>query len=163
MSKSTVLFLLLVSSFQLFSQDKRHEIGLEISTIGGRISPSINYLFSIRPQHQLDFTGTFSMGKSQQNDFISTSFSAYYKRKFNIVGGLSWYAGPGASLRYGRVSAPTLQVIDLGVGAQIGLEYDFSKHNVPLVFGMDIKPAYHFGTGFNYFGIQPGASLRFKF
>lgn len=163
MNKAAILILSLAISHQLYGQDKRHEIGLELSPIHGRISPSINYLFSITPKHQLDFTGSFAMGRGQQSDFISSTFSAYYKRKFNIIEGLSWYVGPGASLRYGRVSAPTLQVFDLGIGAQIGLEYDFSKHNVPIVFGMDIKPEYHFGSGFNYFGVQPGASVRFKF
>lgn len=159
--KVSILFVLF--STTIIAQESKHEIGIELSPLHGRIVPNINYLFSINEFNQLDFTTGLGFGQGPQSGFIQGSFSAYYKRKFNIVQGLNWYIGPGASVKYGRISDPFAQRLTVGVGMQVGLEYDFSKHNVPLIFGMDVKPEYNFSNSFNYFDLSPAFSLRFKF
>ena len=164
MSKSVIILLAgLFISNSIYSQDKKHEIGVEVNQKFGRISPSLNYLFSITPQHQLDFTASFSGGFSSQQNFLSATFSAYYKHKWNIVEGLNWYIGPGASIDYARNSNLEFQSTYLGIGMQTGMEYDFSKHNVPIVIGMDVTPEYKFGQSSSFFDLNAGFSVRFKF
>ena len=74
----------------------------------------------------------FSIGSDDYNSF-SLSLTAAYQWKFNIVNGFNWYVGPAASgglyfVHYDK----TFEGPTLGLGGQLGIEYDFSSKGVPL-------------------------------
>ena len=158
-----ILFIGILTSIPCYSQEKKHEIGLELNQQFGRVKPSLNYLFSFNEKNQIDLTASFGGGFRNQQNFLNASFSAYYKRKWNIVGGLNWYTGPGISITHARSSIMDFQSTYLGLGLQTGMEYDFSKHKIPIVIGMDVTPEYKFGQGTSFFDLNAGFSVRFKF
>lgn len=77
--------------------------------------------------------------------FISTSGS--YQWNWNIVGGFYWYAGPAAQVNF---LFSDYADISLGLGVQIGLEYDFSELNVPILASFDFRPLGHYYLLDNY-------------
>ncbi|MBN1131093.1 MAG: hypothetical protein JXA71_19040 [Chitinispirillaceae bacterium] len=84
------------------------------------------------------------------------SFSAIYQWNWNITDALNWYVGPGAQVVLWDGG------VGLGIGGQIGIEYDFNNHGVPLLLSIDSRPMYgllHEG-GFGYDG---ALSVRYTF
>ena len=79
-----------------------------------------------------------------------------YQWNWNITGGLSWYTGPGAVVKY----CPN-HGLGLAIAGQIGIEYKFS---FPLQLSVDFRPAWDFlspencGAGFGW-----GAALGVRY
>ena len=83
----------------------------------------------------------------------------------NITSGLNWYVGPGAQvgLYTYKNSTSSTGGITLGVGGQIGIEFDFNEIDIPLLVSIDTRPMWGLvggGSGFNYGG---NAALRYTF
>ena len=102
------------------------------------------------------------------DDYYSFSFSltAAYQWKFNIVNGFNWYVGPAASgglyfVHYDK----TFEGPTLGLGGQLGIEYDFSSRGVPLQVSLDTRPMFNLlspqeARGYN---VSACLSLRYTF
>ena len=91
---------------------------------------------------EIDFgmAGGFSIGDNKSNSF-SLSLSAIYHWKFEIANGFSWYVGPAASgglyfVQFDR----SFEGATLGLGGQVGIEYDFSSKGIPLQLSLDTRP-----------------------
>jgi len=86
-----------------------------------------------------------------------TSFGAFgaYQWYWNIsssvaLGGFNWYVGPGAGVGFWsnttKYPAPYNSPdyndggINIGIGGQIGIEYDFNVLGAPLVLDIDSRP-----------------------
>jgi hypothetical protein len=87
-----------------------------------------------------------------------------YHWNWNITDGLNWYAGPGAAV--GLYNYDNNQVIssgaNLGVGGQIGIEYDFNHHGTPLLLSLDARPMFDL-IGYYDIGWGTSLSLRYTF
>ena len=107
----------------------------------------------------------FSIGSDDYNSF-SLSLTAAYQWKFNIVNGFNWYVGPAASgglyfVHYDK----TFEGPTLGLGGQLGIEYDFSSKGVPLQVSLDTRPMFNLlspqeARGYN---VSACLSLRYTF
>ena len=107
----------------------------------------------------------FSIGSDDYNSF-SLSLTAAYQWKFNIVNGFNWYVGPAASgglyfVHYDK----TFEGPTLGLGGQLGIEYDFSSKGVPLQVSLDTRPMFNLlspqeSRGYN---VSACFSLRYSF
>ena len=94
------------------------------------------------------------------------SLTAAYQWKFNIVNGFNWYVGPAASgglyfVHYDK----TFEGPTLGLGVQLGIEYDFSSKGVPLQVSLDTRPMFNLlspqeARGYN---VSACLSLRYTF
>ena len=116
---------------------------------------------------EIDFgaAGGFSIGSDDYNSF-SLSLTAAYQWKFNIVNGFNWYVGPAASgglyfVHYDK----TFEGPTLGLGGQLGIEYDFSSKGVPLQVSLDTRPMFNLlspqeARGYN---VSACFSLRYSF
>ena len=116
---------------------------------------------------EIDFgaAGGFSIGSDDYNSF-SLSLTAAYQWKFNIVNGFNWYVGPAASgglyfVHYDK----TFEGPTLGLGGQLGIEYDFSSKGVPLQVSLDTRPMFNLlspqeARGYN---VSACLSLRYTF
>lgn len=96
----------------------------------------------------------------------STHISAVgiYQWKWNITGGLNWYAGPGVAVGLYLSNIAGYSGLSVGIGGQIGLEYNFSTHGVPLLLSIDTRPIWNLVKPTNYDGLTWGAlSLRYLF
>jgi len=71
-------------------------------------------------------------------------FTGSYQWHWNIVSGFNWFVGPAAQVNTLLADSDHTD-ISLGVGAQIGLEYDFlTDLDVPLQLSLDLRPMAHF-------------------
>ncbi len=76
----------------------------------------------------------------------------------SLADGFNWYAGFGAGI--GSYNYYTGSPLNVGILAQIGLEYNF---NIPLQLSLDYRPGFYFLNGFypTYDGICLAARYRF--
>ena len=128
----------------------------------------MSYQYGLGPHSRLDFGINFHGGLSSNSSHLSGRGSIYYQHVWNIKGGLNWFLGAGVNYSFARTNIPSYAAFydRFALGPQVGLEYDFNVHNVPLVLGMDWRP----GLGFP--SANPGAfstsndfgiSLRYTF
>lgn len=122
-------------------------IGLRFGTqLASSIGAELSYQQPLNNNRlEIDFgaAGGFSIGSDDYNSF-SLSLTAAYQWKFNIVNGFNWYVGPAASgglyfVHYDK----TFEGPTLGLGGQLGIEYDFSSKGVPLQVSLDTRPIFN--------------------
>ncbi len=114
---------------------------------------------------EIDFgaSGIFEMGTDYNNSF-TMSIKAVYQWKFNIVNGFNWYIGPAASGGlffvefYKSFEGPML-----GLGGQLGIEYDFSSKGVPLQVSLDTRPMYNLLSPKESRGFNVGVCLGVRY
>ena len=101
-------------------------------------------------------------GSSFHSHFVLTGIYHWVK---NITSGLNWYIGPGAQVGLYNYKNSSINTggITLGVGGQIGIEFDFNELDIPLLVSVDTRPMWGLvggGSGFNYGG---NVALRYTF
>ena len=99
-------------------------------------------------------------------------FTGSYQWHWNIVSGFNWFVGPAAQVNF-LIADSQNSDISLGVGAQIGLEYDFlTDLDVPLGLSLDLRPMAHFyllghyapeHDYYRYFGWGVALGVRYIF
>jgi len=169
--------MLCVGAFAVDAGVQPNAIGLRF--IGGTLlGGEINY------QRALGLFGSkrLELGASFWGDEDASTFAiaAVPQWHWNISrsvasGGFNWYAGPGIGLglfstkdikdNTGTTVTPGKNEFFLGVGGQIGIEYDFNAVGVPLNLSIDSRPMIdllHSG-GISLMGIINGANLALRF
>lgn len=129
-------------------------IGLRFGT-GSLSGAEISYQQAMGGTNRLEGDLGFSFG--DHHSYISAT--GIYQWKWSIVNNLNWYAGPGATLGL-YLSDVSDGGIALGIGGQVGIEYDFSGHGVPLNVSIDARPMWNF---INYGGFYWGACLSVRY
>lgn len=161
-------FLLFILSTQ--AQVHEHAIGIR----GGRggfsgYGPELSYQLGFNEMNRLELDfGWYTrknynngIGWGSGNAFRVYALSGIYHWDWNIVEGLNWFVGPGAQVVfYDEKNFDENDGIYIGLGGQIGLEYDFSVHSVPLHLGLDYRPMFLF-TWNNGVGHGTALSLRY--
>ena len=99
-------------------------------------------------------------------------FTGSYQWHWNIVSGFNWFVGPAAQANF-LIADSNHSDISLGVGGQIGLEYDFlTDLDVPLQLSLDLRPMAHFyllghyrpvNDLYQYFGWGVALGVRYIF
>jgi len=129
-------------------------IGLRFGS-GSLSGAEISYQQAMGGINRLEGDLGFSFG--DHHSYISAT--GIYQWKWSIVNNLDWYAGVGASLGlYMHEYAD--DGFSLGIGGQIGVEYDFSSHGVPLNVSIDARPMWNF---INYGGFNWNACLSVRY
>lgn len=164
-----LLVILFISSFNLNAQtpeEKKHEIGVTTEYWAGRLVPGIQYYYNLNSGQQLGFNLSATIPPvGSESILFSPHISFEYRLRMHLTQGLSAYITPTAQINYFRVqgSNDIVSSYGFGLGFNTGLEYDFSKNNVPLIFGVGMKSMVtHSFARFDY-SFRPVASLRFKF
>ena len=103
---------------------------------------------------------------------VFLGFTGSYQWHWNIVSGFNWFVGPAAQANF-LIADNKNSDISLGVGAQIGLEYDFlTDLDVPLQLSLDLRPMAHFyllghykpvNNLYQYFGWGIALGVRYIF
>ncbi len=130
-----------------------HALGLRIgggSSNGGELS----YQHGLSSKNRLEFDGGLFMGQDNE----SISLFGMYHWVGNLSGGLNWFAGPGAGLSLDKNDNGD-SGIGLGIGGQVGLEYDLNKQKLPLLVSLDLRPMYNILGSINdnfYYNIALG-------
>lgn len=75
--------------------------------------------------------------------------SGIFHWNWNIVEGLNWYVGPGASIGYYQIKNGN-DYLGVAVGGQIGLEYDFNSLGAPILLSLDSRPMFDLLGDYKY-------------
>ena len=98
------------------------------------------------------------LGFGASGNHSRTFIAGIYHWVWNLDGGLNWYIGPGAAV--GLYSYDVADnYLNLGVGGQIGLEFDFNTIDAPFLLSVDVRPMWDFighGSGLGW-GLSLGA------
>ncbi len=155
--KKTILFLgVIFISYFIHAQVNPHAIGVRLSGNGDVNGAELSYQHGLGEANRLEFDLGFGAGKNHNRMFLA----GIYHWDWNITGGLNWYVGPGAALgiySYDNNSG----YFNIGLGGQIGLEFDFNKLNAPILLSIDARPMWDFlgdNAGFDW-----GASLGIRY
>lgn len=171
------LYISFISFFALngLSQVNPHAIGIRggigIFGRGGEISYQHGLGESNRLEIDLGWRGNNgnNWNNGHGNHFYDGRYysqlfiTGIYHWNWNIVDGLNWFIGPGAQIGfYDDKWDDQYDGISIGIGGQIGIEYDFSGLGAPLLLGLDSRPMWSFISGPRY-GYGASLSLRYVF
>ena len=154
--------------FATQAQVNEHAIGLRSGggTAGYGFGNEISY------QHGMGNSNRMELDLGFRGDGFGNYFSlaGIYHWVHNIEAGFNWFVGPGALLGSYSYSYTTWNgrrtsdsYLFLGLGGQIGIEYDFNEHNVPILLGFDIRPMLYLGDGLSEFIGDGALSIRYTF
>ena len=152
------VFLILVAVLGLgFAANAQNWIGVRLggSNRGGGAEISWQKGLGSNNCLELDlgFTGLFN----NNNTYSFVNLTGVYQWHWNIVQGLGWYAGPGATV---GIYPNTDNKFGIGVGGQVGLDYNFV---IPLQLSLDARPMWNFLGAYTGFGWGACLGIRFRF
>ncbi|HNW49475.1 MAG TPA: hypothetical protein PKH79_00250 [Prolixibacteraceae bacterium] len=141
--------------FSASAQINSHAIGLRLG--GGSLgNAEISYQHKLSNENRLEF----DLGWGGNSNWNRMNIVGLYHWLWNIDGGLNWYVGPGGALGfYSYHNDPGY--INVAIGGQIGLEYDFNKKGAPILLSLDARPMWDF-LGDNA-GLGWGAALGIRY
>lgn len=152
-------FLMLGVTFGATSQINPHAIGLRGDGGNYGAGVEISYQHGIGDANRIE--GDLGLRSSSYYNLII--FSGMYHWAWNITSGLNWYVGPG--VQFGLLSSKgsgSSSDFFVGLGGQIGLEFDFNDLGFPILLSLDTRPMWAFSGGeeLTYGG---GLGIRYTF
>jgi len=153
--KRILIFTLVVfcMSYITNAQVNPHAIGLRIGGNGDINGAEISYQKGFNDVNRLEL----DLGFGSNPDHTRFFLAGIYHWDWNINKGLNWYVGPGAGLGYYAYENSDGN-INIALGGQIGMEYDFNTLNAPILLSLDVRPMWDFlgdNAGFGW-GIALG-------
>ena len=154
-----ILFVVLGMSFYSHAQVNPHAIGLRFGGDGNSNGAEISYQHGMGEANRFEFDLGFRGYRHYNDMFISGT----YQWDWNITSGLNWYVGPGVALGFYNWNNDNDKSsgINLGLGGQIGLEFDFNELGAPILLSLDARPMFDF-IGHNH-GLGWGAALGVRY
>lgn len=134
--KKFILLFAAVFTFGLFAQAQMSPNALGLRLGGGSfVGGELSYQKALGDANRLEL----DLGFGQSDKHNRMYLAAIYHWHWNITGGLNWYIGPGASLGFHTYDDHD-DYINVGIGGQIGIEYNFNVHDVPILLSLDARP-----------------------
>ncbi len=155
-----LLFAFTIVAFSLVgtlnAQIHPHAIGLRLGGDGDINGAEISYQQRLSAINRLELDAGF--GASREHNRMT--LIAIYQWVWKIHEGFNWYAGPGAGVGLYRYDDEP-GFINIGLGGQVGIEYDFNYLDKPFLISIDGRPMWDFLGGHAGFGW--GASLGIRY
>jgi len=146
------------------AQVNKHTFGFRFSPTNGHNIGNFTYQLGLNERSRLDFGLNLGGGFGKHGGNVNGMFSVYYHRVRNINKGLNVFYGFGGAYNFAGSSYYDNGQFNqqFSLGGKLGIEYDFSKHNFPLIVGLDYNPQLRLSQGHaalnkNNFGL----SLRY--
>jgi len=156
--KKLILILFVAVSFSAVAQVNPHAIGLRMgggSVFGGEAS----YQHGLGDAHRIELDAGIGTNLYHTRLYLV----GIYHWNWNIVAGLNWYIGPGASVGLYTYDGYD-GYLNVGVGGQVGFEYDFNTLNVPLLASIDARPMWDLMNGYgDYTHLLFGTALSVRY
>jgi hypothetical protein len=149
-------FIIVCMSYYANAQVNPHAIGLRLGGNGDVNGVELSYQKGFSEVNRLELDLGFG-GNSHQSRFY---LAGIYHWDWNITEGLNWYIGPGAGLGY-YSNDDSDDYVNVALGGQIGLEYDFNSLDAPILLSLDVRPMWDF-IGDNA-GLGWGAALGIRY
>ena len=120
------------------AQVRPHALGLRIGS-GSSEGIELSYQHGLNSKNRLEFDA----GAYNDNIYKRLGLVGIYQWDWNLTGGLNWYIGPAIGVSLDKYENKD-GFIGVGVGGQLGLEYDLNKMKLPLLISLDARPMYDF-------------------
>ena len=135
--KKIALIVGIILGFSLFAnaQVNPKALGLRLGGDGDINGAEISYQHGLSESNRLEFD--LGLGGNDHHNRLYL-FGLYHWVE-NINEGLNWYYGAGGNVGFFEYEEND-DYINIGISGQIGLEYDFSDLNVPLLLSIDFRP-----------------------
>ena len=159
--KKLIVLLTVIFGIGLFAQAQvnPHAIGLRLGGDGDINGAEISYQHGFGDANRLEF----DLGWGGNDHHSRLFIIGMYHWDWNITGGLNWYIGPGAGIGFYHWDYDD-DYINIGVGGQLGLEYDFNANGAPILLSVDIRPMWDFlGDAHAGFGWGAALGIRYTF
>lgn len=156
MKKGFILALFIAMGFCATAQVNPHALGLRFGGDGDINGAELSYQHGIGDMNRLELDLGFGANKNHNRMFLA----GIYHWNWNITGGLNWYVGPGASVGFYAYDNSD-DYINVALGGQIGIEYDFNTIGAPILISLDARPMWDF-IGDNA-GLGWGAALGIRY
>ncbi|MFO8088061.1 MAG: hypothetical protein R6T91_09720 [Bacteroidales bacterium] len=135
MKKVIFVIALLFSSYFSYAQINAHTAGVRLGGDGDINGAELTYQHGLSQTNRVEFDLGFA-GNDHHNRMY---LAGIYHWHWNIDGGLNWYAGPGAALGFFSYDESD-SYFNIGVGGQVGIEYNFNHMNAPILLSIDARP-----------------------
>lgn len=146
------------------AQVNPHAIGLRGGAGNHGSGGEISYQHGLGEANRVEIGLGWRGNNGNGNNYSWTAITVVYHWDWNITDGFNWYVGPGAQIGvYSDKYNSNNNGASLGLGGQIGIEYDFNNLGAPLLLGFDTRPMLVFIGGNNAFGYGAAFSLRYTF
>jgi hypothetical protein len=155
--KKVISILIFALSLTLFSQAQINPQAFGLR-LGGGSSNNAEFSYQKALGGENRFEADFGFGGNSNHSRLYVV--GIYQWVWNIDGGFNWYAGPGATLGFYSIKNGN-DYINIGIGGQIGIEYDFNTLGAPLLLSLDARPMFDF-LGSNS-GLDWGSSLGIRY
>lgn len=119
------------------AQVSNHALGLRIFGDTRFNGVELSYQKGLKRVNRFELDLSFGFRQEYNRIFLV----GVYQWDWNIDGGLNWYVGPGASISLSKYRASD-RFVNVGIGGQLGLEYNFSRKLAPLLVSLDVRPMY---------------------
>lgn len=159
--KKNILLLFAVFALNFsYAQVNPHAIGVRLNGSHSHYGGEISYQHGFGEKNRLEL----DLGFRSHSSWYGSSLAAIFHWDWNIVAGLNWFVGPGLRVSHFIGRGPgNSNDFGLSLGGQIGLEYDFNEHDVPLLVGIDARPMHNFIGAYGGFGYGTAVSARYTF
>lgn len=139
--KKFLIFTLVIfcMSYYLNAQVNPHAIGVRFGGNGDVNAVELSYQKGLSELNRLELDLGFG-GNSHHNRIF---LAGIYHWDWNITEGLNWYIGPGAAVGFYSYDDAN-DYINVALGGQIGLEYDFNSLDAPILLSLDARPMWDF-------------------
>jgi len=157
MKKLLFIAILISAAFIAEAQVNPHAIGVRLGGDGDVNGAEISYQHKMGKMNRLELDLGFGSGNGHSRMFLA----GIYHWDWNLTKGLNWYVGPGAALGFYSYSGEN-DYFNVGLGGQIGLEYDFNTADVPLLVSLDARPMFDFLGDHSGFGWGVALGIRYN-
>jgi opacity protein-like surface antigen len=157
--KKLIFLLTFIAGVGLYSQAQvnPHAIGVRLGGDGDINGAEISYQHGMGDANRLELDLGFG-----GNDVHNRMYLAgIYHWDWHLTGGLNWYVGPGAGIGFYHWDNYD-DYINIAIGGQIGLEFDFNTKGAPILLSIDARPMWDL-TGDDHAGFGWGAALGIRY
>ncbi|MFO7852640.1 MAG: hypothetical protein ACQERS_10420 [Bacteroidota bacterium] len=152
--KKLVLFLVIIVTGTIAAaQVNSYALGVRVYGGDNFNGAELSFQKGLNEKNRLELDASFGYG----GDINRLALIGMYHWNWNLLGRFNWYLGPGASLAIDNYD--NTSTINIGLGGQIGIEYDFK--DLPILVSLDSRPIWDFLGEVNGLGWGGALGLRF--
>ncbi|MDX9769145.1 MAG: hypothetical protein RBT19_02220 [Tenuifilaceae bacterium] len=151
-----IIILLFGVSLMSSAQISPKALGLRFGSDGAINGAELSYQKKMSDANrvELDLGAGFSANHSR---IVALGM---YHWHWNIQDGFNWFVGPGVGLGlYTYDDADGY--FNIGLGGQIGIEYNLNTHDIPLMISVDARPMWDFLGSRSGFGWGAALGVRY--
>lgn len=164
MKKAISFIVLSIFFIGLSAENHPNALGIRSLSGGFGLGGELSYQRALSDNNRLELDLGWSRGSGSNLGIGNrTSFSVLtgvYQWVNEIGSGFDWFYGVGGQLISYNTSVNSGFL--LGLGGQIGVEYDFNELNAPFQVSLDFRPMGVLG-GYGGFNLGSALSIRYTF